>query len=49
MTTQGVGIVFKHDFDKLFKFFHKRKRNNKAQKDSLNTKHTSVKDTITAK
>ncbi|MBQ4138516.1 MAG: translocation/assembly module TamB domain-containing protein, partial [Muribaculaceae bacterium] len=25
MTTQGVGIVFKHDFDRWFDFMHKKK------------------------
>lgn len=49
MTTQGVGIVFRHDFDNLFDFLHRKKKNNKIQRDSLNTKRTSVKDTITVR
>ena len=48
MTTQGVGIMFKHDFDGLFDFFHKKKttaadstrtgEGGKAKKDSLQVK-----------
>ena len=33
MTTQGVGIVFKHDFDKPFDFLKKSK--NKVPNDTV--------------
>lgn len=37
MTTQGVGIVFKHDFDNLFNFLH-RKKQRKNSNDSVANK-----------
>lgn len=42
LTTQGVGIVFKHDFDRLFK---KRKKDNKksvAPNDSLKQRNDTI-------
>ncbi|MDO4510458.1 MAG: translocation/assembly module TamB domain-containing protein [Bacteroidales bacterium] len=46
MTTQGVGIVFKHDFDRLFNFLHKKKT--AEPKDSTSAAPAAKNDSIKA-
>lgn len=47
MTTQGVGIVFKHDFDNLFDFIH-RKKQRRNSRDSVSINRQSS-DSLKAK
>jgi len=37
LTTQGIGIIFKKDFNRWMEIFRKRKKNDQTQKDSLQT------------
>ena len=49
MTTQGVGIVFKHDFDNLFDFLHRKKQKRNLQRDSVSAKPIVGSDSVTVK
>lgn len=42
LTTQGVGIVFKHDFDRLFKKRKKDKKKSVAPNDSLKQRNDTI-------
>lgn len=37
LTTQGIGIIFKKDFDRWMEIFRRRKKNDQSPKDSLQT------------
>ena len=43
LTTQGVGVVFKYDFDKIFR---SKRKENKTENDSLKVDNELPQDTI---
>lgn len=46
LTTQGVGVVFKYDFDKWFSFLRKNKPKKDEKKDSISTQETINNETL---
>ncbi len=47
LTTQGIGVIYKHDFDKWFSFLRPRKKI--IQKDSISTNSKNAKNSKPAK